>query len=350
MKVVREIMETMEYGPSPEGDQKVRAWLDSHGRKFGVFIDGEWREPGDTRFPAVNPATEEVLAEITESRKVDVDDAVRAAASAFPSWSAAPGPVRARYLYALARQLQKRARFFAVLESMDNGKPIRETRDFDVPMAVRWLYHHAGWAQIVGDEYPDLAPVGVVGQIIPWNFPLLMLAWKVAPALAAGNTVVLKPAEQTSLTALAFAELCQKVGLPAGVVNIVTGGGQVGEHIVDHPEIAKLAFTGSTEVGRLIRKRTAGSGKRLTLELGGKSPFIVFDDADLDSAIEGVVTSPWLNQIPLTTPPISTAPSKGWSTGSGLTRVKCAARAHGCLCRRASPSASWKDSASAWSG
>jgi aldehyde dehydrogenase (NAD+) len=221
---------------------------------------------------------------------------VRAAREAFPAWSATPGHVRARYLYALARQVQKHARLLAVLETLDNGKPIRETRDIDIPLVARHFYHHAGWAQLLDRELPEMRPLGVVGQIIPWNFPLLMLAWKIAPALAAGNTVVLKPAEFTSITAIAFAELAQVVGLPPGVVNIVTGDGRTGELLVQHPDVDKLAFTGSTEVGRLIRRATAGTGKRLSLELGGKSPFIVFDDADLDSAVEGVVDAIWFNQ------------------------------------------------------
>ncbi|MEZ4588966.1 MAG: aldehyde dehydrogenase family protein [Gemmatimonadales bacterium] len=206
------------------------------------------------------------------------------------------GHGRARHLYALARGIQKHSRRFAVLESLDNGKPIRESRDIDVPLVARHFYYHAGWAELMASELPGCEPVGVVGQIIPWNFPLLMLAWKIAPALAMGNTVVLKPAEFTPLTALLFAELCREVGLPAGVVNVVTGDGRTGEALVAHPDVDKIAFTGSTEVGRLIRVATAGSGKRLSLELGGKSPFVVFDDADLDSVVEGVVDAIWFNQ------------------------------------------------------
>jgi aldehyde dehydrogenase (NAD+) len=221
---------------------------------------------------------------------------VAAARKAFESWSKLSGHQRARHLYALARLVQKRERFLAVLESMDNGKPIRESRDIDVPLVARHFYHHAGWAELVDVEFPEHVPVGVCGQIIPWNFPLLMLAWKIAPALAAGNTVVLKPAEFTPLTALAFAEICQEAGLPPGVVNIVTGDGATGAALVAHPGVDKLAFTGSTEVGRLIRESTAGTGKKLTLELGGKSPFVVFEDADLDAAVEGVVDAIWFNQ------------------------------------------------------
>ncbi len=225
-----------------------------------------------------------------------MDRAVAAARAAQPEWWALGGHGRARYLYAIARQVQKHGRMFAVLESLDNGKPIRESRDIDVPLVARHFLHHAGWAQLMDRELPGRVPVGVIGQIIPWNFPLLMLAWKIAPAIAMGNTVVLKPAEFTSLTALRFAELCEEIGLPAGVVNIITGDGRAGEALVAHPDVDKIAFTGSTEVGRLIRTATAGSGKKLSLELGGKSPFIVFPDADLDSVVEGVVDAIWFNQ------------------------------------------------------
>ncbi len=226
----------------------------------------------------------------------DVDAAVKAAHKAFPAWSKLAGHARAKHLYALARHIQKRERFFAVLETMDNGKTIRESRDIDVPLVARHFYHHAGWAQLIESEFPGYSPVGVCGQIIPWNFPLLMLAWKIAPALAAGNTVVLKPAEYTPLTALALAEACVEAGLPKGVVNIVTGDGETGAALAAHPDVDKVAFTGSTEVGRLIRESTAGSGKKLSLELGGKSPFIVYEDADLDAAVEGVVDAVWFNQ------------------------------------------------------
>ena len=226
-----------------------------------------------------------------------MDAAVAAARAAFESWGKTPGHVRARYLYAIARHIQKHSRLLAVLESLDNGKTIRETRDLDIPLVARHFYYHAGWAQLMAAELPGYEPVGVVGQIIPWNFPLLMMAWKIAPALAMGNTVVLKPARYTPLTALKFAEICQEVGLPPGVVNILTGeAAQVGEALVRHPDINKIAFTGSTDVGRSIRRATAGSGKKLSLELGGKSPFIVFDDADLDSVVEGVVDAIWFNQ------------------------------------------------------
>ena len=237
-----------------------------------------------------------MLARVAQGSKADVDAAVAAANAAAPAWADLPAHARARYLYALAREVQRQSRLLAVLESLDNGKPIRETRDLDIPLAARHFYHHAGWAQLRDSEFPGYVPVGVVGQIIPWNFPLLMVAWKVAPALAAGNTVILKPAEFTPLTALCFAEIAQAAALPPGVFNVVTGDGATGKHLVEHPDVQKIAFTGSTEVGRIIRKATAGSGKKLTLELGGKSPFIVFDDADLDSVVEGVVDAIWFNQ------------------------------------------------------
>ncbi|HEV7815920.1 MAG TPA: aldehyde dehydrogenase family protein [Janthinobacterium sp.] len=285
----------MDYGPAPESRTEALAWLDRRQRRFGLFIDNAWSEPGEL-FASLNPADGSALAQLTQATLADVDRAVAAADRALPGWQALGGHGRARALYALARLLQKHARLFAVLETLDNGKTIRETRDIDMPLAARHFYHHAGWAQLQAEEFADYRAVGVVGQIVPWNFPLLMLSWKIAPALAAGNTVVFKPAEFTSLTALLFAEICQQAGLPAGVVNIVTGDGRVGEAIVRHEGIAKLAFTGSTEVGRLIRQATAGSGKKLSLELGGKSPFIVFDDADLDAAVEGLVDSIWFNQ------------------------------------------------------
>ncbi len=297
METVAEIFTTMSYGPAPESAGPARAWLAEHGPALGLFIDNELAPPvSGEYFDSINPATGATLIAVAQSGPEDVDRAVAAARRAFPAWRALPGHTRARYLYALARQVQKHARLLAVLETLDNGKPIRETRDLDVPLVARHFYHHAGWAQLAAQELAGYEPVGVCGQIIPWNFPLLMLAWKIAPALAMGNTVVLKPAEFTSVTAIAFAELCREVGLPAGVVNIVTGDGRTGELMVKHPGIDKIAFTGSTDVGRLIRQATAGSGKKLSLELGGKSPFVVFDDADLDSAIEGVVDAIWFNQ------------------------------------------------------
>jgi aldehyde dehydrogenase (NAD+) len=295
MPTINEILQNMDYGPAPESTKEAQAWLEQHGRSFGLFIDNTWTGAADT-FASNNPASGLELAQVTQATSDDVDRAVAAARRAQPGWVALGGHGRARVLYALARLLQKHARLFAVIETLDNGKTIRETRDADLPLAARHFYHHAGWAQLQSEEFADYRAVGVVGQIVPWNFPLLMLSWKIAPALAAGNTVVFKPAEYTPLTALLFAEICQQAGVPAGVVNIVTGDGRVGEAIVNHPGIDKLAFTGSTEVGRIIRKATAGSGKKLSLELGGKSPFIVFEDADLDAAVEGLVDSIWFNQ------------------------------------------------------
>ncbi len=295
---VPRLMETLEYGPAPESPAEVRAWIGSAG-PFGHFIGGRWTEPtASEHFDVHDPSSGDVLTRVAQGSADDVDAAVRAARAAFPAWSALEGHVRARYLYAIARQLQKHARFFSVLESLDNGKPIRESRDIDIPLVARHFYHHAGWAQLL-DRDPELrdhVPLGVAGQIIPWNFPLLMLAWKVAPALATGNTVVLKPAEFTPLTALRFAQLCQAIGLPPGVLNVVTGDGETGAALVAHPDVDKIAFTGSTEVGRIIRRATAGSGKHISLELGGKSPFVVFEDADLDSVVEGVVDAIWFNQ------------------------------------------------------
>src|SRR5246500_4469385 len=288
---------TMEYGPAPEESKEALSWLDRHSRRFGHFINGSWLQPSAGQFFDTNdPSTGEKLASVSQGSPADIDAAVKAARAALPKWQSLSPHARARYLYALARQVQKHSRLLAVLESMDNGKPIRETRDIDIPLVARHFYHHAGWAQLMASEFPHYGPIGVVGQIIPWNFPLLMLSWKIAPALAMGNTVVLKPAEFTSLTALLFAEICDEAGLPPGVVNILTGDGRAGALLVEHPGVDKVAFTGSTEVGRIIRVATAGSGKKLSLELGGKSPFIVFDDADLDSVVEGVVDAIWFNQ------------------------------------------------------
>jgi aldehyde dehydrogenase (NAD+) len=296
MASIPDIFGTMAYGPAPEAAAPAQAWLDGRERRFGLFMGGRWTEPGAETFETLNPATGKAIARLTQASAADVDRAVAAARAAQPGWWALGGHARARYLYAIARQVQKHGRMFAVLESLDNGKPIRESRDIDVPLVARHFLHHAGWAQLMDRELPGRVPVGVIGQIIPWNFPLLMLAWKIAPAIAVGNAVVLKPAEFTSLTALRFAELCEEIGLPAGVVNIITGDGRAGEALVAHPDVDKIAFTGSTDVGRLIRTATAGSGKKLSLELGGKSPFIVFPDADLDSVVEGVVDAIWFNQ------------------------------------------------------
>src|SRR5580698_4382585 len=294
---VTEKFVSMEWGAAPEDPREVVAWLDGHARKVGHFIGGEWRKPADGKyFESEDPSTGEVLASVTQGTSADVDAAVKAARAASSKWQSLSPHARARYLYALARQVQKHSRRLAVLETMDNGKPIRESRDLDIPLVVRHFYYHAGWAQLLQQEFPDYVACGVVGQIIPWNFPLLMLAWKIAPALVTGNTIVLKPAEFTPLTALAFAEICQEIKLPAGVVNIVTGDGLTGEALVKHPDVDKIAFTGSTEVGRTIRSAIAKSHKRLSLELGGKSPFIIFEDADLDSAVEGLVVGIWFNQ------------------------------------------------------
>ena len=288
---------SMEYGPAPEDPKEAVSWLDRHDRRFDLFINGAWQAPAAGEyFDSFDPSNGEKLASIAQGSAADIDAAVKASRSASPQWRALTPHLRARYLYALARLVQKHSRLLAVLETMDNGKPIRESRDIDIPLVARHFYYHAGWAQLLDQEFPGHEPCGVVGQIIPWNFPLLMLAWKIAPALAAGNTVVLKPAEFTPLTALLFAELCQEAGLPAGVVNIVTGDGSTGEALVKHPDVDKIAFTGSTEVGRAIRGATAQSHKKLSLELGGKSPFIIFEDADLDSAVEGLVDGIWFNQ------------------------------------------------------
>ncbi len=287
---------SMDYGPAPEDATEVTRWLDAHHRTFGHYINGAFTTPGSQTFATHNPATSEHLATIANGTTADVDAAVAAARAALPAWQALTGHERARYLYALARQMQKHARRLAVLETLDNGKPIRESRDIDIPLVARHFYHHAGWAQLRDEEFPNYSPVGVVAQIIPWNFPLLMFAWKVAPALAAGCTIVIKPAEYTPLTAIAFAEIAHEIGLPPGVLNVIHGDGATGAALVNHPGIDKIAFTGSTEVGRLIRKATAATPKKLSLELGGKSPFIVFDDADLDSAVEGLVDGIWFNQ------------------------------------------------------
>ncbi|WP_199224688.1 aldehyde dehydrogenase family protein [Thioclava sp. NG1] len=292
---IQSILETMEYGVAPEDDSQARKWLAKHEGGFGHFIDGAMTKPGDL-FEVRDPASDTVLARVTQGSASDVDAAVSAARRAQSGWAKLSGHQRAKHLYALARHIQQHSRLLAVLETLDSGKPIRESRDIDIPLVARHFYHHAGWAEIIEDELPGHTAQGVCGQIIPWNFPLLMLAWKVAPALAAGNTVVLKPAEYTPLTALAFAEIAQECGIPKGVINIVTGDGETGAAIVGHEGIDKLAFTGSTDVGRILRERTAGSGKALTLELGGKSPFIVFEDADLDAAVEGVVDAIWFNQ------------------------------------------------------
>ena len=294
---VAELFEALPYGPAPESDAEARRWLEERGSEGAHYVGGQWyRAAGTELFDVHDPSSGAVIARMPQGTADDVDRAVRAARAAQPAWAALGGHGRARHLYALARAVQKHARLLAVLESMDNGKSIRETRDLDIPLVARHFYHHAGWAQLMESEFAGYGPMGVIGQIIPWNFPLLMLAWKVAPALAAGNTVVLKPAEFTPLTAMCFGELAHQAGLPAGVLNVVTGDGRTGAALVAHADVDKIAFTGSTDVGRIIRRETAGSGKKLSLELGGKSPFLVFEDADLDSVVEGVVDAIWFNQ------------------------------------------------------
>ena len=297
MTRIAEKFVSMEYGPALEDPKEAFSWLDRHQRRFGHFINGEWRQPVEGEyFDSTDPSNGEKLATVPQGSAADIDSAVNAARAAFGPWNSSAPHTRARYLYAMARLVQKHSRRLAVLETLDNGKPIRESRDIDIPLVARHFYHHAGWAQLLEQEFPGYMACGVVGQVIPWNFPLLMLAWKIAPALATGNTVVLKPAEFTPITALAFAEICQEIGLPAGVVNIVIGDGRTGEALIKHPDVDKIAFTGSTEVGRAIRKATAASHKKLSLELGGKSPFVIFDDADLDGAVEGLVDGIWFNQ------------------------------------------------------
>ena len=291
---IKDIFDTMDYGPAPESAAEALAWLSDRGGIAGPFVNGTWGALRDD-IQIINPATNDRLAGLTKCTEAEVQDAVAAAGRAQPKWEKSGGAARARILYAIARLIQKHARLLAVMESLDNGKPIREARDIDVPLAARHFYFHAGIAQLIDTEQPDRAAIGVCGQIIPWNFPLLMLAWKIAPALAAGCTVVLKPAEYTSLTAMIFAEICTEAGVPKGVVNIVTGDGETGKALVA-ADVDKIAFTGSTAVGRRIREATAGTGKALTLELGGKSPYIVFEDADIDSAVEGLVDAIWFNQ------------------------------------------------------
>jgi aldehyde dehydrogenase (NAD+) len=287
--------ESWRYAPAPESRDVV-----SIADKYGLFIGGEFVPPAEGRtFPTVNPASEEQLASVSDAGAPDVDRAVRAARSAFDQvWGPMPGRERAKYLYRIARILQERAREFAVLETLDNGKPIRESRDVDVPLAAAHFFYHAGWADKLGYAGfgAEPRPLGVAGQVIPWNFPLLMAAWKLAPALATGNTCVLKPAETTPLTALLLADVLQQAGLPPGVVNIVTGAGATGAALVSHPGVDKVAFTGSTEVGKEIRRAVAGTGKKLTLELGGKAANIVFDDAPIDQAVEGIVNGIFFNQ------------------------------------------------------
>ena len=291
---IETIFDTMDYGTAPEDRNAALQWIADHGGIAGPYVNGTWG-PFRDDLSVSNPATGEKLAGMTIACPDEVTAAVAAARKAQPAWEASGGPARARVLYAIARLMQKHARLLSVMESLDNGKPIRESRDIDIPLAIRHFYHHAGHAQLMPTTLSDRMALGVCGQIIPWNFPLLMLAWKIAPALAMGNTVVLKPAEYTPMTAMLFADICAQAGVPPGVVNIITGDGSTGEALTAS-EVDKIAFTGSTAVGRRIQDATATSGKSLTLELGGKSPYIVFDDADIDSSIEGLVDAIWFNQ------------------------------------------------------
>tara|TARA_B110000881_G_scaffold169663_1_gene153195 strand:+ start:188 stop:2500 length:2313 start_codon:yes stop_codon:yes gene_type:complete len=291
---IETIFNTMDYGTAPEDRRAALQWIADHGGISGPYVNGTWG-PFRDDMPVCNPATGEKLAGMTITSADEVAAAVAAARKAQPAWEASGGPARARVLYAIARLMQKHARLLSVMESLDNGKPIRESRDIDIPLAIRHFYHHAGHAQLMPTALADRVALGVCGQIIPWNFPLLMLAWKIAPALAMGNTVVLKPAEYTPMTAMLFADICAQAGVPPGVVNIITGDGSTGEALTAS-NVDKIAFTGSTAVGRRIQNATATSSKSLTLELGGKSPYIVFDDADIDSAIEGLVDAIWFNQ------------------------------------------------------
>ncbi|KRC64597.1 betaine-aldehyde dehydrogenase [Aeromicrobium sp. Root236] len=287
-------MTKFEYAPAPES----RAIVDIKS-SYGLYIGGEFVDGKGGSFKSISPSTEEVLAEVTEATADDVDLAVKAARQAYDKvWSKLPGSERAKYLYRIARIMAERSREFAVLESLDNGKPIKESRDVDLPLVSQWFFYYAGWADKLGHAGlgPDPKALGVAGQVIPWNFPIMMLAWKIAPALAAGNTVVLKPAETTPLTALLFAEVCQQAELPQGVVNIITGAGATGQALVEHPDVDKVAFTGSTAVGKAIARSVAGTSKKVTLELGGKAANIVFDDAPLDQAVEGIVGGIFFNQ------------------------------------------------------
>ncbi|MGP3964608.1 aldehyde dehydrogenase family protein [Nonomuraea sp. 3N208] len=285
------MMAIFEYAPAPESRDVVDIKP-----SYGLFINGEFVDGSGPTFKTINPATEEQLAEIATATSDDVDRAVQAARKAFGVWSALPGAERAKYLFRIARIIQERARELAVLESLDNGKPIRESRDVDLPLVAAHFFYYAGWADKLQYGGFGTKPLGVAGQVIPWNFPLLMLAWKIAPALACGNTVVLKPAETTPLTALLFADICRQADLPPGVVNIVTGAGDTGAAVVAHPDVNKVAFTGSTEVGRIIARMVAGTDKKLTLELGGKAANIVFEDAAIDQAVEGIVNGIFFNQ------------------------------------------------------
>ena len=294
---ILESFEKLDYSEALESSSKAQRWLEENGRRFGQFINGKFVNQKDANLIAsLDPSNGDLLANIEVASSTQLDNAVKAARKAQPGWQSLGGHGRAKVLYALARLLQKNSRLIAVLETLDNGKPIRESRDIDIPLAIRHFYHHAGWAQLQEKEFKSYESIGVIAQIVPWNFPLLMLSWKIAPALAMGNTIVFKAAEQTPITAMYFAHLCKQAGVPSGVINMVNGDGIVGASLAAHDGIDKVAFTGSTAVGQSIRKSTAGQGKKLTLELGGKSAFVVFEDADLDAAVEGLVDSIWFNQ------------------------------------------------------
>lgn len=294
---VADLFKSMEYGPAPESDKVAQAWLDDHDRAFGHFIGNEWVKPKDRKsYETSTPATGKVLASTVQGNKEDVDQAVKVAKAAQVQWSQLSAHERSKHLYSIARHVQKHHRLISVVEALDNGKSIRETRDADIQVVVRHLYHYAGWAELMPETCANWAPVGVVGAIVPWNFPLMLLTWKVAPALAMGNTVVLKPATVTRLSALLFAEICAEAGLPPGVFNVVTGGGAMGQVLAEHPMVDKVAFTGSTEIGKVLKKAVAGTGKKISLELGGKSPVVIYENADLDSAVEAVVDAIWFNQ------------------------------------------------------
>ena len=289
--------DSLEYSEAFESSKEAHAWLEKNNRRFGQLINGQFVSNNKSDLIAtLDPSNGELLANIEIANSKQLDSAVSAARKAQPAWENLGGHKRAKVLYALARLIQKHSRLIAVLESLDNGKPIRESRDIDIPLAIRHFYYHAGWAQLQAKEFSSYKAIGVVAQIVPWNFPLLMLSWKIAPALAMGNTIVFKAAEQTPLTAMFFAQLCEEAGLPPGVINMINGDGAIGAELAAHIGVDKVAFTGSTAVGRSIRESTAGQGKKLTLELGGKSAFIVFEDADLDAAVEGLVDSIWFNQ------------------------------------------------------
>ena len=294
---ILESFEKLDYSEALESSSEAQKWLEVNGRRFGQFINGKFVNQKDAKLIAsLDPSNGDLLANIEVASSTQLDNAVKAARKAQPGWQSLGGHGRAKVLYALARLLQKNSRLIAVLETLDNGKPIRESRDIDIPLAIRHFYHHAGWAQLQEKEFKSYQSIGVIAQIVPWNFPLLMLSWKIAPALAMGNTIVFKAAEQTPITAMYFAHLCKQAGVPSGVINMVNGDGIVGASLAAHDGIDKVAFTGSTAVGQSIRKSTAGQGKKLTLELGGKSAFVVFEDADLDAAVEGLVDSIWFNQ------------------------------------------------------